>query len=165
MPQRARQPEITTEGTRPPPTQMPGALRGPWPGCLAQAGAKEEGSGVRQRRTRLPLGKARLGRAHRAQSQRRSGPAPVSSPAPLQEDFVYEDIEALCGELRTLATDSNKYRAKADRRRQRSTFRAVLHFIEVRVQRQWSATPLIPGHSGHSRRAQSWPLSPVGRRV
>lgn len=50
---------------------------------------------------------------------------------PTQEDFVYEDIEALCGALRTLATDSNKYRAKADRRRQRSTFRAVLHFVEV----------------------------------
>ncbi|KAB0365124.1 hypothetical protein FD754_009280 [Muntiacus muntjak] len=48
----------------------------------------------------------------------------------LEEDFVYEDTEALCGELRTLATDSNKYRAKADRRRQRSTFRAVLHFVE-----------------------------------
>ncbi|XP_061252829.1 interferon-related developmental regulator 2 isoform X1 [Bos indicus] len=48
----------------------------------------------------------------------------------LEEDFVYEDTEALCSELRTLATDSNKYRAKADRRRQRSTFRAVLHFVE-----------------------------------
>ncbi|XP_057410952.1 interferon-related developmental regulator 2 isoform X5 [Balaenoptera acutorostrata] len=49
---------------------------------------------------------------------------------PLQEDFVYEDMEALCNMLRTLATDSNKYRAKADRRRQRSTFRSVLHFVE-----------------------------------
>ncbi|XP_061052850.1 interferon-related developmental regulator 2 isoform X3 [Eubalaena glacialis] len=49
---------------------------------------------------------------------------------PLQEDFVYEDMEALCSALRTLATDSNKYRAKADRRRQRSTFRSVLHFVE-----------------------------------
>ncbi|XP_076985339.1 interferon-related developmental regulator 2 isoform X4 [Tamandua tetradactyla] len=48
----------------------------------------------------------------------------------LEEDFVYEDMEALCSTLRTLATDSNKYRAKADRRRQRSTFRAVLHFVE-----------------------------------
>ncbi|XP_019656603.1 interferon-related developmental regulator 2 isoform X1 [Ailuropoda melanoleuca] len=48
----------------------------------------------------------------------------------LEEDFLYEDMEALCGALRTLATDSNKYRAKADRRRQRSTFRAVLHFVE-----------------------------------
>ncbi|XP_003800660.1 interferon-related developmental regulator 2 [Otolemur garnettii] len=48
----------------------------------------------------------------------------------LEEDFVYEDMEALCSTLRTLATDSNKYRAKADRRRQRSTFRAVLHYVE-----------------------------------
>ncbi|XP_059878535.1 interferon-related developmental regulator 2 isoform X6 [Delphinus delphis] len=48
----------------------------------------------------------------------------------LEEDFVYKDMEALCSTLRTLATDSNKYRAKADRRRQRSTFRAVLHSVE-----------------------------------
>ncbi|XP_067610611.1 interferon-related developmental regulator 2 isoform X2 [Pseudorca crassidens] len=48
----------------------------------------------------------------------------------LEDDFVYKDMEALCSALRTLATDSNKYRAKADRRRQRSTFRAVLHSVE-----------------------------------
>ncbi|XP_032504460.1 interferon-related developmental regulator 2 isoform X2 [Phocoena sinus] len=48
----------------------------------------------------------------------------------LEEDFVYKDMEALCSALRTLATDSNKHRAKADRRRQRSTFRAVLHSVE-----------------------------------
>lgn len=48
----------------------------------------------------------------------------------LEEDFIYEDMEKLCGVLRTLATDSNKFRAKTDRRRQRSTFRAVLHFVE-----------------------------------
>ncbi|XP_027378484.1 interferon-related developmental regulator 2 isoform X4 [Bos indicus x Bos taurus] len=57
-------------------------------------------------------------------------PQHAHRPHPGQEDFVYEDTEALCSELRTLATDSNKYRAKADRRRQRSTFRAVLHFVE-----------------------------------
>lgn len=65
---------------------------------------------------------------------------------PLQEDFIYEDMEALCGTLRTLATDSNKYRAKADRRRQRSTFRAVLHFVEVRV-RACVLVRVLPGHS------------------
>lgn len=65
---------------------------------------------------------------------------------PLQEDFLYEDMEALCGALRTLATDSNKYRAKADRRRQRSTFRAVLHFVEVRV-RTCVLVRVLPGHS------------------
>ncbi|XP_054585407.1 interferon-related developmental regulator 2 isoform X3 [Eptesicus fuscus] len=48
----------------------------------------------------------------------------------LEEDRTYGDMDALCGALRTLATDSNKYRAKADRRRQRATFRAVLHFVE-----------------------------------
>nr|XP_054107468.1 interferon-related developmental regulator 2-like [Callithrix jacchus] len=48
----------------------------------------------------------------------------------LEEEFVYKDMEALCSALRTLATDSNKYRAKADRRRQRSTFCAVLHSVE-----------------------------------
>lgn len=52
---------------------------------------------------------------------------------PTQEDFAYEDMEALCSALRTLATDSNKYRAKIDRRRQRSIFRAVLQFVEVCV--------------------------------
>ena len=93
----------------------------------------------------------------------------MSSPAPLQEDFVYEDTEALCSELRTLATDSNKYRAKADRRRQRSTFRAVLHFVEVRAQRGMAprgcSPPPYPSTPRHSRPAQSWPLSPAGRRV
>ncbi|XP_054450529.1 interferon-related developmental regulator 2 [Pteronotus mesoamericanus] len=48
----------------------------------------------------------------------------------LEEDFLYEDTDTLCSALRTLATDSNKHRAKADRRRQRSTFRAVLRFVE-----------------------------------
>lgn len=42
-------------------------------------------------------------------------------------------MDALCTALRTLATDSSKYRAKSDRRRQRSIFRAVLHFVEVCV--------------------------------
>ncbi|KAM5234553.1 interferon-related developmental regulator 2 isoform 3-T3 [Hipposideros larvatus] len=50
--------------------------------------------------------------------------------ADVQEDFIYEDMDSLCSTLRTLATDSSKYRAKSDRRRQRSTFRAVLHFVE-----------------------------------
>lgn len=54
-------------------------------------------------------------------------------------------MEALCGALRTLATDSNKYRAKADRRRQRSTFRSVLHFVEVRVRLDASLQECAPG--------------------
>ncbi|XP_078517387.1 interferon-related developmental regulator 2 isoform X1 [Lissotriton helveticus] len=48
----------------------------------------------------------------------------------LEEDFFYEDTDLLCTKLKALATDSNKYRAKLDRRKQRSIFRDVLHFIE-----------------------------------
>ena len=40
----------------------------------------------------------------------------------------------LCVSLKGLATDSNKHRAKNDRRKQRSIFREVLHYIEVRTQ-------------------------------
>lgn len=42
-----------------------------------------------------------------------------------------EDSESLCECLKSLATDSNKHRAKNDRRKQRSIFREVLHYIEV----------------------------------
>lgn len=38
----------------------------------------------------------------------------------------------LCENLKRLATDGNKHRAKNDRRKQRSIFREVLHYIEVR---------------------------------
>ncbi|KAM8930944.1 interferon-related developmental regulator 2 isoform 2-T2 [Pelodytes ibericus] len=48
----------------------------------------------------------------------------------LDEDFYYEDTDGLCVTLKALATDSNKYRAKTDRRKQRSIFRDVLHYIE-----------------------------------
>ncbi|XP_019402987.1 PREDICTED: interferon-related developmental regulator 2 isoform X2 [Crocodylus porosus] len=48
----------------------------------------------------------------------------------MEEDDFYEDTDLLCTKLKALATDSNKYRAKTDRRRQRSIFRDVLHFIE-----------------------------------
>ncbi|KAM3844666.1 interferon-related developmental regulator 2 [Vipera latastei] len=48
----------------------------------------------------------------------------------IEEDFFYEDTDLLCTKLKALATDSNKYRAKTDRRKQRSIFRDVLHYIE-----------------------------------
>uniref|UniRef100_A0A8C4WK24 Interferon related developmental regulator 2 n=1 Tax=Gopherus evgoodei TaxID=1825980 RepID=A0A8C4WK24_9SAUR len=48
----------------------------------------------------------------------------------LEEQFFCEDTDLLCSKLKALATDSNKYRAKTDRRKQRSIFRDVLHFIE-----------------------------------
>ncbi|KAM4721950.1 interferon-related developmental regulator 2 [Rhinophrynus dorsalis] len=48
----------------------------------------------------------------------------------LEEDFFYDETDVLCVTLKSLATDSNKYRAKTDRRKQRSIFRDVLHYIE-----------------------------------
>ncbi|XP_054831156.1 interferon-related developmental regulator 2 isoform X1 [Eublepharis macularius] len=48
----------------------------------------------------------------------------------MEEDFFYDDTDLLCTKLKALATDSNKYRAKTDRRKQRSIFRDVLHYIE-----------------------------------
>uniref|UniRef100_UPI00398F4539 interferon-related developmental regulator 1 isoform X5 n=1 Tax=Pristiophorus japonicus TaxID=55135 RepID=UPI00398F4539 len=46
------------------------------------------------------------------------------------DDFEYEDMELLCGKLKGLATDGNKYRAKIDRKKQRSVFRDVLKTVE-----------------------------------
>ncbi|XP_026223745.1 interferon-related developmental regulator 2 isoform X2 [Anabas testudineus] len=48
----------------------------------------------------------------------------------IDEEFEVEDSESLCECLKSLATDSNKHRAKNDRRKQRSIFREVLHYIE-----------------------------------
>ena len=39
-------------------------------------------------------------------------------------------MEELCLTLKQLATDSNKYRAKKDRRQQRSSFRDILSTVE-----------------------------------
>ncbi|XP_071503617.1 interferon-related developmental regulator 2-like [Diadema antillarum] len=46
------------------------------------------------------------------------------------EEFEGDDIDELILQLRGLATDSNKYRAKKDRRQQRSSFRDIIHTIE-----------------------------------
>uniref|UniRef100_A0A8C3G9M2 Interferon-related developmental regulator 2 n=1 Tax=Cyclopterus lumpus TaxID=8103 RepID=A0A8C3G9M2_CYCLU len=48
----------------------------------------------------------------------------------IDEEFAVEDSESMCECLKSLATDSNKHRAKNDRRKQRSVFRDVLHYIE-----------------------------------
>lgn len=48
----------------------------------------------------------------------------------MDEQFEVEDSEGLCQCLKGLATDGNKHRAKKDRRKQRSIFREVLHYIE-----------------------------------
>ncbi|KGL84616.1 Interferon-related developmental regulator 2, partial [Tinamus guttatus] len=47
-----------------------------------------------------------------------------------EEDLGHQDTEFLCAQLKVLATESNKYRAKTDRRKQRSIFRDILRFIE-----------------------------------
>ena len=47
------------------------------------------------------------------------------------QEFEGEDIVELCEQLKELATDSNKYRAKKDRRQQRSSFRDILRAVEV----------------------------------
>ncbi|KAG5838524.1 hypothetical protein ANANG_G00224570 [Anguilla anguilla] len=48
----------------------------------------------------------------------------------IDRDFQYDDCDTLCEILKGLATDGNKHRAKNDRRKQRSIFREVLHYIE-----------------------------------
>lgn len=44
-----------------------------------------------------------------------------------EQDWALELVEV----LKELATDSNKYRAKKDRKQQRASFRDILHYIEV----------------------------------
>lgn len=46
-------------------------------------------------------------------------------------DFGEDSFDQLCETLKLLANDSNKFRAKKDRKTQRSSFREILHFIEV----------------------------------
>uniref|UniRef100_A0A1A7X8C2 Interferon-related developmental regulator 2 n=1 Tax=Iconisemion striatum TaxID=60296 RepID=A0A1A7X8C2_9TELE len=48
----------------------------------------------------------------------------------LDEEFEVDNSQSLCECLKSLATDGNKHRAKNDRRKQRSIFREVLHYIE-----------------------------------
>nr|CAG4634973.1 EOG090X0ARF [Alona affinis] len=42
-----------------------------------------------------------------------------------------EEMDELCDKLRQLATDSHKYRAKKDRKQQRSSFRDILRAVEA----------------------------------
>ncbi|RWS15151.1 interferon-related developmental regulator 1-like isoform X1 [Dinothrombium tinctorium] len=48
------------------------------------------------------------------------------------EDFEFDKMEILCDKLRDLATDSQKFRAKKERRIQRSSFRDILRAVEDR---------------------------------
>lgn len=45
----------------------------------------------------------------------------------------YEPDEEFINKLRELSTDSQKYRAKKDRKTQRSNFRQILHYVEVNM--------------------------------
>lgn len=47
------------------------------------------------------------------------------------EDFLEAYLTELIDATKQLATDSNKYRAKRDRKTQRATFRDVLRYLEV----------------------------------
>lgn len=47
-------------------------------------------------------------------------------------DFQEDATPQLVDRLRQLATDSHKYRAKKDRKTQRSSFRDILHYVEVK---------------------------------
>ena len=48
-------------------------------------------------------------------------------------DFCSDITDELVGKLRQLATDSHKYRAKKDRKQQRSSFREILQYVEEGV--------------------------------
>lgn len=48
-----------------------------------------------------------------------------------QYDYEWEASDELIEKLRQLATDSHKYRAKKDRKTQRSSFRDILKYVEV----------------------------------
>lgn len=48
----------------------------------------------------------------------------------VSDDWLWEVDDVLLEKLRQLATDSHKYRAKKDRKTQRSSFRDILRFVE-----------------------------------
>ena len=51
----------------------------------------------------------------------------------VDDEFVGDDLDGLCAQLRQLATDSTKSRKKSDRKQQRCVFRDILHTFEVRT--------------------------------
>jgi len=61
------------------------------------------------------------------------------------QDFEGDGFDDLCMELKKLSTECNKYRAKKDRRQQRSSFRDILNSVEsgeftkqrIRVSEAW----------------------------
>ena len=49
------------------------------------------------------------------------------------DEFLEENIIELIEMTKQLATDSQKFRAKRDRKQQRATFRDVLHYVEEEI--------------------------------
>lgn len=49
------------------------------------------------------------------------------------EEFLEEYLDEIIEKTKELSTDSQKFRAKRDRKQQRSTFRDVLHYLEEDV--------------------------------
>ena len=47
------------------------------------------------------------------------------------QDFEIDNIDDLCDKLKQLSTESHKYRAKRDRRHQKSSFRDILRAVQV----------------------------------
>lgn len=58
-------------------------------------------------------------------------------------DFCSDYTEELVGKLRQLATDSHKYRAKKDRKTQRSSFRDIVQYVEVRKSRNLGGEAIV----------------------
>lgn len=50
------------------------------------------------------------------------------------ESSKLPNMDALCTRLRELSTESTKHRAKKDKKQQRSSFRNILHSIEVQLE-------------------------------
>lgn len=48
----------------------------------------------------------------------------------IDEEYEEGSFDSLCNDLKGLSTECNKYRAKKDRRQQRSSFRDILHSVE-----------------------------------
>lgn len=85
--------------------------------------------------------------------------------------MCHQDTEFLRTQLKVLATESNKYRAKTDRRKQHSIFRDILRFIEVPEAggalpcraHGCEAAAQMPGDSPLS--AESWEMHGAGAQV
>ena len=67
------------------------------------------------------------------------------------QDFEGDGFDDLCMELKKLSTECNKYRAKKDRRQQRSSFRDILNSVEsgeftkqrIRVSKQFGSVQFV----------------------